>query len=172
MKSPILQAVMAAALVGLLASSVHADSTTDQVLQVISDLDSAWAEQNVPRCLASFTDDADFENSFGWTVRGRESIGRFLEWLFARYPKSEDGVPSNVRSRFEVQTLSDRLVLVDAIREPVDESADQAMRPNRTLYLLRKDQDRWKIWQMRIWEPRRAATAPADVVASGRFSTD
>ena len=171
MRARILEITTVATLANFLAASALADSTTDQVLQVVSDLDSAWTEQDVTRCLANFTDDADFENSFGWTIQGRESIRGFLEWLFARYPRSEQDEQAEVRFQSTVQILSDRLALVDAIRETVPETADEAVRSNRTLYLLRKDDDRWRIWQMRIWEPKRAVTTP-DVVAPSRFSTD
>ena len=172
MRFTILPVTTVALLTTAFAAGAFAASPTKQALEVIADLESAWVEQDVPRCLEAFAEDADFENSFGWTTRGRESIREFLEWLFARYPKSPDAPQTNVRSQFDVQLLSDRLVLVDAIRETVADTSDLPLRTNRSLYLLKKDGDRWRIWQMRVWEPKRAAATPTDVVAPSRFSAD
>ncbi len=140
-----------------------------EVLAVVEGMDTAWSDQDVEQCLTYFSADIDFENSFGWSVQGRENLGRFLEWLFARYPKPDSTVESDNRTASAVQLLTPTLALVDSAQNVTPPGADAAPRIFRTTHIVKYENDAWQIWRTRIWEARASGAVPADIARNGRF---
>jgi superfamily I DNA/RNA helicase len=55
--------------------------------------------------------DTDFENSYGWSISGIDSLERFLrDFLFAKYPKTEQRY---VHTASIVEFLTSDLALVE-----------------------------------------------------------
>ena len=148
------------------ASLSEVSPARDEVLQVVEEMNAAWADQDLERCLSYFSVDTDFENSFGWLIQGREAMGRFLEWLFAKYPKQES---TNIRVLSAVEFLAPDLALVETARRIAPPNAESPARVSRATYHVRQDNGTWLISKTRIWEPRLGAAAPEDLVAPSRF---
>ena len=142
-------------------------SERDPILEAVANMNAAWDGQDVSTCLTFYTADTDFENSFGWTIHGRDSLGLFLEWLFDRYPRQEGTQAPETASTVDV--LGQGLALVDSVRviHPSDEQAPP--RSIRTTQILRQESGRWLIWKTRIWEQRSPNAVPTDLVAPTRF---
>ena len=147
-------------------ASALAEDANDSVLRTVEEMNAAWMDQDLDLCLSYFTDDTDFENSFGWTVRGREKMGAFLAWLFDRYPK-DDRV--EIRQSFTVDRLEGEIAWVEGGRRVVPPGDDPPDLRYRLSYLLVKEGENWRIATTRTWQPRAAREAP-DMVEAGRFA--
>ena len=139
------------------------------VMQTVDAMNAAWKDQDVETCVSFFTDDIDFENSFGWTIRERGSMARFLEWLFKRYPNDADGGPIVLESSSTVQNLASGVALVEAL-QVMSTGEEEAARSIRSSYILKRQDGNWLIWKMRTWEQQSSDAAPKDIVAVGRFA--
>ena len=131
-------------------------------------MDAAWSDQDIQQSLSYFAVDVDFENSFGWVVRGREDLGRFLEWLFARYPKP-DPSDDDGRTAATVEFLTPTLAFVESaqIIPPPREGA--TARTFRTTHLVKYQGDNWLIWKTRVWEAKSSNVVPDDIAAPRQF---
>ena len=140
-----------------------------QVLQVVEQMNAAWSDQDLSRCISYYSEDTDWENGFGWSIHGRDALGRFLgDWLFVRYPKQEQG-PQQVRASSTVEFLTPDLALVDTARRIGPQDGAAPSRLYRATHLVRREDGTWLIWKTRIWEPRSFSSAPEQFVAPSRF---
>ncbi len=161
------KALFALALISCgLAGSSEFDGRHDEVLQVVEDMNVAWANQDLSRCLSYFSEDFDFENGYGWSIRGREAMGRFLQWLFEKLPK-QDSV--NVRTSSAAEFLAPDLALVETARRIPATNSESPGRTFRATHHLRREDGTWLIWKTRIWELRSSRSTPVEVVAPSRF---
>ena len=143
----------------------------DQVLQVVADMNAAWDDQDAAATLTYFAEDVDFENSFGWTVRDRDSMGRFLEWLFARYPKPEgEAPPVESKTAASAEILGAGVALVDSVRIIGPATDERPARSIRTTHVLQREDGRWLISKTRIWDQRPSSVTPTELVAPSRFN--
>lgn len=143
-----------------------------EILQVVAGMDEAWNEQQLETCLSYFAQDIDFENSFGWSIRDRVSLERFLEWLFARYPKQAGDAGNEVTTKSSLAMLSIDLAMVDSIKTIGRHDGESPQRSIRSTHILRQDAGKWLVWKTRIWEVRSSDAAPIDLVAPSRFSEE
>jgi uncharacterized protein (TIGR02246 family) len=142
------------------------ESRHDEVLQVVKEMNAAWADQDLSRCLSYFSEDTDFENSYGWFIRGREPMGQFLQWLFEQYPK-RDSV--NERTSSTAEFLTPELAVVEAVRMIPATNSELPTRTFRATHHLRREDGTWLIWKTRIWELRLSRSTPLESVAPSRF---
>lgn len=134
-----------------------------EVRRVISAMSNACTEQMVDVCMEYYTEDTDFENSFGWTVTGRKALRSFMgDYLFKRYPKST----AKQEDELSVELLSPVIAQVELARSITPEGGDP--RIYRFSYLLKLEDGNWRIWKTRIWQPR-AVEAPENFVEPNRF---
>lgn len=156
-------------LLGSPAGFAGAENAHEEVLQVVEDMNAAWSDQDSSRCLTYFSADTDFENSFGWSVQGRDKLGGFLDWLFARYPKQDSGDDDNNRTASTAEFLTPNLALVESAQTVVSPTGDAPARTFRTTHLIKQENDVWLIWKTRIWEARASSIMPEQVAAPSRF---
>ena len=128
---------------------LHPQIRTNKYCLAVDGMNSAWDQQDLQTCLAFFTNDIDFENSFGWTVRDRDELGGFLEWLFARYPKTDGKNSTEPKSTSEVDFLGPEIALVDSVKVIQPSAEGSSQRAFRTTYILKNEEGSWLIWKMR-----------------------
>ena len=157
------------ALALLLCWPSHAADPRDEIKQVVTDMNAAWMDQDVSKCLSYFTQDADFENSFGWSFRDRNAFGRFLQWLFDRYPNDESAPAPQFHESYAVEMLTETLAMVESIRSVESQDAAAPARHSRAMYLVRKEAGAWLIWKTRIWEPKSSNALPDELIGPNRF---
>ena len=139
----------------------------DIALSVVLDMNDACNARDVQRCLTFYSRDTDFENSYGWTVKGREALRNFMaNYLFVHYPKS-DAIQEDESI---VELLAPDVAYVDLARRitPMDGNTKSAV--YRFAYVLKADKGKWLIWKTRIWKPG-SAEAPHEFVEANRFPT-
>ena len=141
-------------------------ATHDEALQVVEKMDAAWANQDLALCLSYYSEDTDFENGYGWSIRGRKAMGEFLFWIFEQFRK-QDLV--NVRTLSVAEFLTPDLVVVEKANRIPAINDEFPARSYRATYHLRRDNGTWLIWRTRVWELRSARSAPLDSVAPSRF---
>ena len=140
--------------------------THAEILQVIEEMDAAWADQDLRLCLSYFSEDTDFENGYGWSIRGREAMGEFLSWLFKQFPKQD---LDSVQISSVAEVLTPDLVMVERAKRIPATNNELPARTYRATYHLRRENGTWMIWKTRIWELRSRLSTPLDSVAPSRF---
>lgn len=161
-------------LVALLIFTIHIPSSLskpmdseDEVLNVIDKMNSAWLEQDSSKCISYFSIDTDFENSFGWSISSRKSLGIFLrEFLFSKYPKTD---LKYVHTSSTVEFLTPDLVMVDEAKRIDPQDDKSKARFVRSSFLLKLVEGKWLIWKTRSWTPKFHKSPPQEFVLPNKF---
>jgi hypothetical protein len=116
-------------------------------------------QQEVEPYVAFFSTDTDWENGFGWRLRGRHRFREFLsDFLWPRQKGSQYGP---VGYRVEMLTPDCALAEYGFERIPPPNSPLRK-RFVRTMHLLRRQHGGWEVIVTRIWDPLTDVSPPAD----------
>lgn len=139
---------------------VHADSS-DSILTPIKNLNQGLADRETSVIHTSFSDEFEWENSYGWTIRSKEKLVKFFdEWMFKRYPKSSNSSTSP-QVKYKITRLSDTSSWVDTFQ--LVHFGDNVVHI-RQAHLVVKESNQWKISKTRIWRLRHSDNPPTDYV--------
>jgi uncharacterized protein (TIGR02246 family) len=121
-----------------------------EVKNTIAALWANWVKQDVEQYTALFTEDTDWENAFGWRLRGRARLKAFLrDFLWPRQAGSQYGP-----LRYRVEMLTSELALAEyGVERIPPPNSLLAKRVVRTMYLLQKTSGSWQVKVTRIWDP-------------------
>jgi uncharacterized protein (TIGR02246 family) len=148
-------------------SFASAITAEEQVLKVVNEMNSAWLEQDLSRCISYFTLDTQFENSYGWSIANRESLKHFLQgFLFAKYPKIEQ---KYVHTGSTVEFLTADIALVEEAKRIDSQDSQSPPRWVRTNFLLKQIDGQWLIWKTHSWTPKSHDAPPTDFVVPNKY---
>lgn len=104
----------------------------------------AFEERDAELYAASFTDDADWENSFGGRARGREAIEDFLRRVYPLFHEAQQEL-IDVRVRLVTEDVAVTDVVRDLTGQVTERGASAPPRRVRTTHVLRRDEAGWQV---------------------------
>ena len=125
----------------------------DTVLALVGHFD----KQHLEEYAALFSEDTDWENAFGWRLRGRRRLKEFLgQFLWPIQAGSKFG-PISYRAEF----LFPDVALVEYSFERIPPAnGPLAKRLVRFTHILRKQNGEWQVILTRIWDPMTPPLSP------------
>lgn len=133
-------------------------NTDEQILAPIKNLNKGLSDRNTNVIHTSFSDNFEWENSYGWTIRSKEQLVKFFDvWMFKQYPKST----SKPQVKYKISKLSESSSWVDTLQR--HHLGDNVIHI-RQAHLLVKESNQWKISKTRIWRLRNSDNPPTDYV--------
>ena len=138
--------VLAVASLGFAAEpAVSADETT--IRQVLTDRNDAWGREDVAALTAGFTADADYINSTGKYLSGRENLKTMYESLFAS-GKFKDAKIDQAVTR--VRLVTPNTALVDATWSYTLAGPDATSKSGSSFLVMHKVDEKWQISALRV----------------------
>ncbi|WP_420400941.1 nuclear transport factor 2 family protein [Flagellimonas sp.] len=127
------------------------ENQENKVVSVVKKMNSALATHDLGSLVACYSEDMDWENSFGWTIREKEMLKTYFgDWLFLRYPELDS---ARLRLKFEVDHIDNTTAWVDVLQEIYSEDLSMVVRRYRQSHLLINKNGNWLIKKSRLWLP-------------------
>ncbi|UJH67474.1 hypothetical protein [Allomuricauda sp. SCSIO 65647] len=143
------------------------NSQITDVERVVRKMNLALANHDHFQLLACYSDEMDWENSFGWTIRNKDTLNTyFKDWLFTRYPKLDS---HRLSLKFNIKFISKQTAWVDVLQEINSEDMNSVVRTYRQTHLLIKRSDGWLIKKTRLWAPTPNDNPPIEFLSSPSF---
>ena len=122
-----------------------------QLRKIMSALVEQFTKQlDLEKYCELFSEDTDWENAFGWRLRGRQRLMEFLKFLWQVQAGSSYG-PINYRLEF----LHPDVALVEYAFERIPPpNSPLAKRLVCATHILRKEKGVWQVALTRIWDPQ------------------
>jgi uncharacterized protein (TIGR02246 family) len=130
-----------------------------EIKNILVTLWNNWVTQDLEQFVALFSEDTDWENAFGWRLRGRERLKEFLrDFLWPRQAGSQYGPVS-----YRVEFLTPELAVAEyGVERRPPPNSPLRKRLARLMHILAKGSGRWEVVVTRIWDPLTDMSPPAD----------
>ena len=137
--------------------NVNAESS-EHILAPIKQLNKGLSERDTSVIYTSFSDEFEWENSYGWTIRSKEKLAKFFdEWMFKQFPKSSTAPDI----KYKITQISDDSSWVDTVQRI---QLGNNVLHIRQVHLVVKASNRWTIAKTRIWRMRHSDSPPKNYV--------
>lgn len=138
-----------------------------EVEEIVQKMNLALATHDLDELLTCYDEEMDWENSYGWTIRNRDTLGLyFAEWLFPQYPRLSS---ERLSLEYQVRFIDRETAWVDTLQEILSEDRQTVVRTYRQIHLLTKKGDSWLINKTRMWLPNALANPPIEFLSSPVF---
>lgn len=143
------------------------NSQANEVERVVKKMNFSLANQQLDELLACYSNEMDWENSFGWTIRNKDTLGNyFRDWLFPKYPTLDS---QRLNLKFKVKFVDTKIAWVDVVQKINSEDMNTVARTYRQTHLLVKERDSWLIKKTRFWIPIINENPPIEFISSPSF---
>ncbi|MEL6275375.1 MAG: hypothetical protein AAFU03_09765, partial [Bacteroidota bacterium] len=130
-------------------------------------MNTALVDQKTDQILACYADEMDWENSFGWTIKDKNTLSKyFKDWLFVKYPGSNSQYPD---FQCRVELLREDLAWVEVMQGVYATDSDSIVRSFRQTHLVLQQDEKWLIKKTRMWAPNKSNNPPVDYITSDTY---
>ncbi|TMU55558.1 nuclear transport factor 2 family protein [Flagellimonas algicola] len=127
------------------------ENQENKVVSVVKKMNKALATHDLDSLVACYSEDMDWENSFGWTIREKVMLKTYFgDWLFLRYPELDN---ARLRLKFKVDQINKTTAWVDVLQEIYSEDLSMVVRRYRQSHFLIHKNGTWLIKKSRLWFP-------------------
>lgn len=138
-----------------------------EVETVVENMNAALASHDLEELLHCYSDKLDWENSYGWTIKNKETLNKYFgQWLFPKYPELD---LRRLNLKYKSEFLNTESALVDVSQQILSENKDTVLRTYRQMHILIKKGDKWFIEKSRMWAPTSHKDPPLEFLTCEGF---
>lgn len=138
-----------------------------KIKSVIIKMNNSLASHRLDQLLICYSKELDWENSFGWTIRGKANLNRyFKDQLFPKYPKLDT---VRIKLNSAVEFINAKTAWIDVQQEIYSEDMKTIARTYRQTHLIIKSGDGWLIKKTRMWLPQPSDNPPSEFLSSHKY---